>query len=120
MSGRVKLYMQGHPQTMSSEDARLEQIVEMLSPLGEITWKMMMGEYLLYLDGFGFGGIYDDRLMLKPTPSVDRMIPDAPREAPYPGAGEMVVADDVPLDTLMELLPQMCFELPKKKACRPF
>ena len=105
---------------MSSEEERLEQVVEMLSPLGEITWKELMGEYLLYLDGFGFGGIYDDRLMLKPTPSVDRMIPDAPREAPYPGAGAMVVADSVPLEILMELLPQMCFELPKKKACRPF
>lgn len=105
---------------MSSEKERLEQVVDMLSPIGEITWKEMMGEYLLYLDGFGFGGIYDDRLMLKVTPSVDRMLPDAPREPPYPGVMEMAVVDDVPVEVLTEVLPQMCFELPRKKACRPF
>lgn len=105
---------------MPNENERLDQVVSMLSPLGGITWKQMMGEYLLYLDGFGFGGIYDDRLMLKITSSVDELLPNAPREAPYPGAREMAVVDGVDSDVLFDLIPRMCSELPKKKACRLF
>lgn len=51
----------------------------------------MMGEYLLYIGGRLFGGIYDDRLLVKPIPAALELIPDAAREAPYPGAKETLI-----------------------------
>ena len=104
--------------TMSSCDERLDKVLKMLEPLGDISYKQMMGEYILYLDGTQFGGINDDRFMLKVTPSVDGSLPDAPREPPYPGAKDMVVVDDVDAGLLLDLIPRMCSELPRKKACR--
>ena len=103
---------------MSTSKGYLEYILEQLSGLEEITCRQMMGEYILYLDGTQFGGINDDKFMLKVTPSVDGSLPDAPREPPYPGAKDMVVVDDVDAGLLLDLIPRMCSELPRKKACR--
>lgn len=103
---------------MSSCDERLDKVLKMLEPLGDISYRQMMGKYILYLDGTQFGGINDDRFMLKITPSVDGSLPDAPREPPYPGAKDMVVVDDVDAGLLLDLIPRMCTELPRKKACR--
>ena len=105
---------------MSSKIECLEMILDRMSSLGDITYRSMMGEYLLYLNGVQFGGIYDDRFMLKITPSVESILPDYPREPPYPGAGYMVVVDDVDIEIVLDLIPRMCSELPKKKACRLF
>jgi TfoX/Sxy family transcriptional regulator of competence genes len=55
----------------------------------------MMGEYVLYVYGRVVGGIYDDRLLLKPTDAVCRMIPDVPREVPYEGGREMLLVEEV-------------------------
>ena len=49
----------------------------------------MMGEYVLYYRGKVFGGIYDDRFLVKPTKSAKAMMPDADMELPYEGAKEM-------------------------------
>jgi hypothetical protein len=54
----------------------------------------MMGEYILYCERKPVGGIYDDRLLVKPTPSACRMLPDAPRELPYPGAKELLLVEE--------------------------
>lgn len=104
---------------MPSTEEKLEAVVRMLCPL-EVTSRGMMGEYLLYLDGTHFGDICDDRLMLKITPAVDRMLPDCPREPPYPGASPMANAEGVGSDVLTETIRAMIPELPKKKACRLF
>lgn len=104
---------------MPSTEERLEGILAMLSPL-EITSRMMMGEYLLYVDGTHFGDVCDDRLMLKITPASESGLPDSPREPPYPGASPMIVADGVPTDVLIDTIRAMIPELPRKKACRPF
>ena len=55
----------------------------------------MMGEYLLYANGVLLGGIYDDRLLIKPTPKVKRVLPNAKYSIPYEGAKPMILCDFV-------------------------
>ena len=68
-------------------------ILEQLNLLDNITCKSMMGEYLLYYNGLLFGGIYDDRLLVKPVKSAISYMPTAPYELPYEGAKEMLLVD---------------------------
>ena len=75
---------------MPSSKVYLDFILDQLSELG-IKHRAMMGEYLLYIGGRLFGGIYDDRLLVKPIPAALELIPDAAREAPYPGAKETLI-----------------------------
>lgn len=62
---------------MASDKGYLEFILEQLSDIRGITWRAMMGEYILYYNGKVFGGIYDNLFLLKDTPSSARMMPDA-------------------------------------------
>ena len=104
---------------MASCREYLDFILEQLSGLENITWKAMMGEYILYWRGKIIGGIYDDRFLVKPTRSAAAMMPDADRELPYEGAKEMLLVDNVDnREFLAELLTAMYDELPaprKKK-----
>lgn len=75
---------------MPSSKGYLDFILDQLSGL-DIGHRAMMGEYLLYIGGRLFGGIYDDRLLVKPIPATLELIPDAAREAPYPGAKETLI-----------------------------
>ena len=103
---------------MASTKEYLEFILEQLSELDEITYRAMMGEYVLYYRGKVFGGIYDDRFLVKPTKSAVAMMPDADMELPYEGAKEMILVDDVEnKEFLRDLLEVMYSELPvlKKK-----
>ena len=59
----------------------------------DITYKKMMGEYLLYANGVLFGGIYDDRLLLKPTDKAKEILQNAAYSAPYDGAKPMILCD---------------------------
>ena len=61
----------------------------------DITYKKMMGEYLLYKDGILFGGIYDDRLLIKPTEKAKELLPNAEYTIPYDGAKPMIFCDFV-------------------------
>jgi len=106
---------------MASNKEYLEFILEQLSGLEGITFKPMMGEYILYMRGKIIGGIYDDRFLVKLTESAINMMPDAVRELPYEGAKEMLLVDNVDSrEFLEELLTAMYDELPapkqKKKA----
>ena len=106
---------------MASNKEYLDFILEQLSGLEGITFKQMMGEYILYLNGRIFGGIYDDRFLVRPTKSAAAMMPDADRELPYEGAKEMLLVDNVDnREFLRELVTAMYDELPapkqKKKA----
>lgn len=75
-----------------------------------------MGEYILYYRGRVLGGIYDDRLLVKPVPAVMKLIPDAPMELPYDGAKEMILVEEVDnRELLCELAESMWEELPEKK-----
>jgi len=98
---------------MASGKEYLDFVLEQLSGLDEITYKAMMGEYILYYRGKVVGGIYDDRFLVKPTKSAAAMMPHASREAPYEGAKEMLLVDDVEnREFLQELLEAMFDELP--------
>ena len=80
---------------MASSKAYLDYAMEQLSEVGGVTCKPMMGEYILYRNGKVFGGIYDDRMLIKPTKAAKEMLPDAPTALPYPGAKEMLLVEEL-------------------------
>ena len=101
---------------MASSREYLDFILEQLSGLDHITYRAMMGEFILYHRGKIVGGIYDDRFLVKPTKSALAMMPDADREVPYEGAKEMLLVDNVDnREFLAELLTAMDEELPEPK-----
>ena len=101
---------------MASTKEYLDFVLEQLSGLDEISCRAMMEEYILYYRGRVFGGIYDDRLLVKPVPSAENLMPDAERELPYEGAKEMILVDDVDnREFLCKLVACMWEELPDKK-----
>jgi TfoX/Sxy family transcriptional regulator of competence genes len=101
---------------MASTKEYLDFVLEQLSGLDEIGYRAMMGEYILYYRGIVFGGIYDDRLLLKPVPAAKNMMPNASMELPYDGAKEMILVDDVDnREFLCELVEAMYEELPAPK-----
>ena len=101
---------------MPSNPSYLAYISDQLSALDGISHRAMMGEFILYIHGRIFGGIYDDRLLVKPTPAARRMMPDAPAELPYPGAKEMLLVEQVDdREFLCALVAAMEAELPEPK-----
>ena len=102
---------------MASTKAYLDFILDQLSGLDEITYRVMMGEYIIYYRGRIVGGIYDDRFLVKPTKSAAAMMPDAERKLPYEGAKEMLLVDNVDdREFLQKLLEAMYKELPARKS----
>ena len=98
---------------MASSKDYLDYILEQLSGLDDVSYRAMMGEYIIYYRGKVVGGIYDDRFLVKPVKSAVTMMPDADRELPYEGAKEMLLVDDVEnREFLYELLEAMYEELP--------
>ena len=101
---------------MASGKEYLDFILEQLSGLENVTWKAMMGEYILYYRGRIIGGIYDDRFLVKPVKSAAAMMPDADREVPYEGAKEMLLVNNVDnREFLTDLVTAMYEELPAPK-----
>jgi len=101
---------------MASSKEYLDFILEQLSELEGISYRAMMGEYILYYGGKIVGGIYDDRFLVKVTKSSREKMPDAELELPYEGAKEMLLVDDVEnKEFLRELLEAMYPELPLPK-----
>ena len=102
--------------SMSSSKDYLEYILDQLSGLDDISYRAMMGEYIIYYCGKVVGGIYDDRFLVKPVKAAVTMMPDAELELPYEGAKEMLLVDDVEnREFLRELLEAMYEELPAPK-----
>ena len=102
---------------MASDKEYLDFILDQLSGLEGITYRRMMGEYILYCRGRILGGIYDNRFLVKPTRSALAMMPDAETELPYEGAKEMLLVDHVEDRAfLRELVEKMYEELPAPKA----
>ena len=101
---------------MASSKDYLEYVLEQLSSLDDISYRAMMGEYIIYYQGKIVGGIYDDRFLVKPTKSALDLMPDASRELPYVGAKGMLLVEDIDdRDVLNELLNAMVGELPAPK-----
>ena len=98
---------------MASKKEYLDFILEQLSDLDNISYRAMMGEYILYYQGKIIGGIYDDRFLIKPTKSALALMPDAPRELPYEGAKEMLLVENPEnREFLNRLLNAVVEELP--------
>ncbi len=101
---------------MASSKDYLDFILEQLSELEEISYRAMMGEYIIYYRGKVIGGIYDDRFLVKNIKADAVLMPEAPLELPYDGAKEMILVDDVEnKEFLRELFEAMYDELPAPK-----
>ena len=101
---------------MPSSKDYLDFILEQLSGLQEITFRQMMGEYIIYYCDKIVGGIYDNRFLVKPVKSARAKMPDARLQLPYEGAKEMLLVDNVDnRDFLTDLVQVMYSELPEVK-----
>ena len=103
---------------MASSKEYLEFILEQLSELEDVSYKAMMGEYIIYYRGKIVGGIYDDRFLVRPTKSAKNMMPGADMELPYEGAKEMLLVDDIDNKEFLKSLFESVFDelpAPKKK-----
>lgn len=101
---------------MASSKAYLDFVLEQLTGLEEVTHRAMMGEYILYYRGKIVGGIYDDRLLVKPVKSAVSLMPNATYELPYEGSKEMLLVDNVDSkEFLAELFEAMYGDLPAPK-----
>ena len=104
---------------MASSKEYLDYIMEQLSELDEVSYRKMMGEYIIYYRGKIVGGIYDDRFLVKPVNAALKLLPNAARELPYEGAKEMLLVDETDdKDLLRNLLDAMYDELPAPKKKR--
>lgn len=101
---------------MASKKEYLDFILGQLSDAADITYRAMMGEYIIYCGGKVIGGIYDDRFLIKPANAAKTLMPDAKYELPYEGAKEMLLVDN--LDDkgfLVKLVTAVADELPAPK-----
>lgn len=104
-------------ENMASGKEYLQFILEQLSELEDITYRAMMGEFIIYYRGKIIGGIYDDRLLIKPVKSAVSYMPAASYERPYDGAKEMLLVDEADnKEFLAGLFRTMYDELPSPKA----
>lgn len=101
---------------MASSKDYLNFILEQLSELDGITYRAMMGEFIIYYQNKIIGGIYDDRLLVKDVRSARELMPDAPLELPYDGAKKMILVTEVDdKDFLNNLITSVYEEPPAKK-----
>lgn len=102
---------------MATNKEYLNFVLDQLSGLEEITYRMMMGEYIIYYRGKIAAYICDDRFLVKPLESVKKLVPDAPFEPPYDGAKDMVLIEDIDSKEFMQkLFEEMYEELPAPKS----
>ena len=104
---------------MASSKEYLHFILEQLSDLNVVSYRSMMGEFILYYRGKIVGGIYDDRLLVKKTRTALELIPEAICALPYEGAKEMLLVDEIDSKAfLTKLFEAMYDELPLPKQKR--
>ena len=101
---------------MASSKEYVDFILEQCDGLSA---RAMMGEFVLYYGGKVVGGVYDNRLLVKPTPSAKKLMPNATMELPYDGAKGMLLVEDMEdKDFLQSLFAGMAEELPTPKRGR--
>ena len=104
---------------MATKKEYLEYIIEQLSELDGITYRKMMGEYIIYYNERIAAYVCDDRLLVKPVPSAEAMLSDAPHEPPYDGAKDMILVEQIEdKQFLEELFAAIYDELPAPKKRR--
>lgn len=87
---------------MASNKDYLDFILELLGEINGISYKKMMGEFILYKDGIIFGGIYDNRFLVKNTPFSKSL--GMKEQIPYPGAKPMFCVDSEDPDEVSEIV----------------
>ena len=101
---------------MASSKEYLDFILEQVSELDNVSYKAMMGEFIIYYKGKIIGGIHDGRLLVKPVQSAINYMPNAVYELPYDGAKEMLLVDEVDnKEFLIGLFDAMYDDLPVPK-----
>ena len=101
---------------MASSRDYLNHILDQLSELGDVSYRAMMGEFVIFYGGKVAGGIYDNRLMVKPVPSAIKYLKQVTYELPYEGGKEMLLVENVDdREYLCGLFRAMHGELPEKK-----
>jgi len=101
---------------MASSKEYLDFILEQVSELDNVSYKAMMGEFIIYYNGKIIGGIYDDRFLVKPVKSAIALMPNAKYELPYDGAKEMLLVEDVDnKEFLIGLFDALYDDLPAPK-----
>lgn len=101
---------------MASTKEYLDFVLEQLSLLDQISYRAMMGEFIIYYRGKILGGIYDNRFLVKNIKSATEKMPDATLEVPYEGAKKMLLVEDIEnKDFLRELFNAMYEEVAKSK-----
>lgn len=112
----MELINENRGRIMASSKEYLDFILGQLSELEEITYRAMMGEFIIYYRSKIVGGIYDDRLLVKPVKSAISYMPTVLYELPYKGAKEMLLVDEVDnKEFLAGLFNAMYEELPEPK-----
>ena len=76
---------------MASTKDYLEYVLDLLKDINGITYKKMMGEFILYKDGVIFGGVYDNRFLVKNVESLKKY--NLKEQVPYPSAKAMLLLD---------------------------
>lgn len=101
---------------MASRKEYLDYVLEQLSDLDGISYRKMMGEYIIYYQGKIVGGIYDDRFLVKPVKAAFSLMPCTKLQLPYEGAKEMLLVDEIDnREFCAKLLKKMYDELPAPK-----
>lgn len=102
---------------MATSKEYLNFILDQLSAVDGITHRSMMGEYMLYINGRLAAYLCDDRLLVKPSSTAQRLLPNAPTEPPYPGAKDMLLVEETDdAEFLARLFEAMYPELPEPRA----
>ena len=106
---------------MASSKEYLEFILEQLAELDEITFRAMMGEYIIYYKGRSAAYVCDNRLLVKPVEAAKKYVPDGTLEPPYAGAKDILLVEDVDSAAYLKGLFEAIYEElpePKKKQKR--
>lgn len=98
---------------MASSDEYLEYVLGLLRDVPLVSSRKMMGEFLLYSEGVLFGGIYDDRFLLKDTPAARASFSSA--EIPYEGAKPMLLVDAEDPEIIAKVVSAMLPEVQSRK-----
>ena len=94
---------------MASSIDYLEYVLDLCRDIKIITYKKMMGEFLLYKNNILFGGIYDDRFLIKKTKSVETL--GLKELIPYPSAKPMLLVDTEDSEEIATLINLVVKEL---------
>ena len=87
---------------MASSKDYLEFVLELLREVESVTYKKMMGEYMLYKENIIFGGVYDNRFLIKKTKSLENN--GLKEQIPYPSAKSMLLIDSEDPDEIKRLV----------------